>query len=204
MTEIVRYILVRRREWIARRRRIVSGLSRAGVLIANAVRDGLYDEAWVDNSMKPLNGYRERYDDLTVETLDLFVPGEEGVAFWAAVEFYGAFRDPIARLAVEKTPRAGRPDGIPIVGLSSGLYLLPRTEMLLDWSIGRAVGPRYVDLFSDGDHARHNTVIPNSDVNVDLLRPPVWLDSTEYWTVPKKRPWHRPQVITGQGELHGM
>lgn len=167
------------REKRERRLRIVGALNRAESIVFRAVRDGDYERAWISESHEPLRESRVRYDDLTVETLDLFKKGEEDVAQWVAAELYAGFLDPLYYLDGQGLPREPSSEGWPLIHFEARGrqapqgWTPPRSDMLLLWA-GGGKGPRYGDLYSAGDHYRHHIVRPNSDVNSDMLRPPVW------------------------------
>ncbi|MDQ1172940.1 hypothetical protein QE430_001247 [Microbacterium testaceum] len=154
-------------------------MGRAVALQARAVNDGRFDRAWIQDSEGPLSKVREKYDDLTAQALDLFEPGEEVVAFWTAAEFYAGWYAPLQFLRAIGTPRKASQDGWPLLTTNdlSGGWMAARPAELAAWAQVRwpwdrrnARGPRYADLFSAGDRSRHETVVPNSDVNVDMLR----------------------------------
>lgn len=180
----------RKSEKLARRRRIVSLVGRARALAFRAIRDRLYEDAYITSSLKHLADVRREYDDITIEALDLFVEGEEEVAFWTAVELYAGFLDPLDYLEQMGTPRGRNPKGWPLLApdaegeMTSGDgpmqrsgYLLPRAERLVGWASMKDPGPRYGDLLREGDKLRHNIVRPNSDGSTDMLRPPIWVRS---------------------------
>lgn len=198
IAEWVRFISTRRRDNRRRRRQIVSNLVRADLLLKNAMRDGSYDDAYIADSMRPLARLRDRYEQLTAETLDLFEPGEEHVAFWVSVEFYAAFHDPLVRMKDGGVDRERRADGVPLAHPHGNYYLAPRHDMLLEWSLWRAIGPNYGHRFQMGDRARHNVVVPNSDSAVGLLRPPIWLDAARSFAPPRRRFWQKQQIFTYQ------
>lgn len=154
-------------------------------MIFQAIHERVYEEHYLGNDSAPYERFRDRYNELTIEALDMFVPGEEDEAFWAAVEFHSGFRDPL-RFMYEARMNAD-PDGYPLLSFEMGGavteegrevegFVLPRAGMLLRWAELRGDGPFYGDheSFPDGDAARHNVVFPNTDVNVDLLSPPIW------------------------------
>lgn len=168
-----------------RRTRVVSSLARARALIFQAINDGVYDNLYLERDPAPFAHFKDKYDDLTIETLDLFRPGEEDEAFWTAVEFHAGMRDPLRFL--HETKAVASEEGWPLLvheGLSGVTpegtevagFVLPRPGMLVEWADLRGAGPYYGDLVSgvDGDTARHNLIYPNTDVNTDLLLPPVW------------------------------
>ena len=182
------------RDRIARRWQIVSIMGQATALLQRAVRDGQYEQAWIADSGSPLAAVLERYDDLTVEALTLFTPGEFEVAFWAAVEFYAGFLDPLLLLESYATPRQPSADGFPLLSRDgegpsraewlegygpAGMlsYTFPRSADLLDWARGRGKGPRFAgDVFNPGgDDYRHYLVKPNSGVPGGMILPPAWL-----------------------------
>lgn len=91
---------------------------------------------------------RERYDDFTAEALDLFMKGEEEVAFCAAVEFYAGWHSPHDVASRLHVPRA-IPDGDRIFylgeytvrgALADGEtgdlphWVLARPQELVDWA----------------------------------------------------------------------
>jgi hypothetical protein len=172
-----RFSVVRRAETQARRARIVGGLAQAKNITFRAVRDGLYEESFLANSMQPLAETRRRYDDITEMTLALFREDEGLVAEWTAVEFYAGFLDPLYALE-HLGVRAPDPEGFPLLpleaegSLSNG-YVLPRPDMLLGWSKMKTKGPKYGNAETAGDATRHRIVPPNTDVNMDMIRPPV-------------------------------
>lgn len=188
---IVMPAVLRRR----RRRQIITLMGRAESLMARAVRDGLYDEAWLENDLSVLDGLRARYDDLTSETLDLFERGEKDVAFWAAVEFYAGFYDPIQMLCDLETPREKRADGQPLLRPLWG-WDGPRADLLIPWADrwwpwvrGNSKGPVFGDLTTGkGDGFRHDVVRPNTEVPPDMLLPFVWtFREREAISVPTRR-----------------
>ena len=174
----------------ARRRKIVSLLGRARSITFRAIRDGLYEDAFIANSTTPLDPARREYDDITVAALDLFVRGEEEVAFWTAAELYAGFWDPLEYLNNSGLPRKPHPEGWQLIPfeadgeawvedergerVESAGYILPRSNRLAGWAEGKDPGPRYGHMFRPGDTLRHNLVHPNSDVNMDMLLPPLW------------------------------
>ena len=159
---------------------IISLMGRAVALQARAIDDGRFDQAYIERSFRPLSKAREKYDDLTAQALDLFEVGEEVVAFWTAAEFYAGWYSPFEWLTATRTPREPRESGEPLLStndLTPG-WSPARPEELASWAQvrwpwdrGNSRGPRYGDLWSPGDKTRHAVVIPNSDVNVDMLRP---------------------------------
>jgi hypothetical protein len=164
----------------ARRRKIISLMGRAVALQARAINDGRFDRAWIESSDRSLSKVREKYDDLTAQALDLFEPGEQVVAFWTAAEFYAGWYAPTEFLRATAVPRKKATDGWPLLSTSdlSGGWMAARPAELAAWAQvrwpwdrGNARGPRYADHFSAGDKSRHESVVPNSDVNVDMLRP---------------------------------
>lgn len=178
-----------------RRRSIISLMGRAVAVQARAIDDGEFDEAYVQDSSRPLGKARARYDDLTAQALDLFEPGEEVVAFWTAAEFYGGWFSPLQWLRDTRVPREG--GGGPLLdsgSLHQG-WFQARPQLLAAWAqdgrpwhTGNARGPRYADSFTAGDRSRHNVVIPNSDVNSDMLRPFVlYLGGRSPWAKPSRR-----------------
>lgn len=177
--DAVRAGLNRRKARRERRLRIIGALNRADAMVFRAARDGQYVRSWTEKSLEPLRRVQERYDDLVVETLDLFEMGEEDVAFWVAVELYAGFLEPLYWLDAH-AEEFGQDGGAPYLNFEvRGMRLPdgwtpPRADMLLEWA-GGGKGPRYGDLFTSGDHARHLVVIPNSDVNLGMLRPPIWI-----------------------------
>lgn len=187
----------------ARRRQIISLMGRAVALQARAINDGRFDRTWIENSSEPLASAHETYDDLTAQALDLFEPGEEVVAMWTAVEFYAGWSDPFHYLSDTGTPRKNPGDGLRLLTTNSlaGGWVAPRPQLLADWARvrwpwdrGSARGPRYADLFTAGDMTRHHIVIPNSDVNVDMLRPFIAYlnrESSNPWRTPSKRETER-------------
>jgi hypothetical protein len=174
----------------ARRRRIVSLLGRAHSITFRAIRDRLYEEAFLTSSTKPLETVKREYDDITVAALDLFERGEEDVAFWTAVEFHAGFWDPLMFLEDREAPRIPDPKGWPLIPfeaegeswledergkrVESAGYILPRSHRLSGWAEGKDPGPRYGHMFRPGDTLRHNIVPPNSDLNMEMLLPPLW------------------------------
>lgn len=178
-----------------RRRLIISLMGRAVAVQARAIDDGAFDQSYIQDSSKPLAKARARYDDLTAQALDLFEPGEEVVAFWTAAEFYGGWFSPLQWLRDTDTPRD--PEGGRLLdrgGMGDG-WSQARPQFLAawaqdgrPWNTGNARGPRYADLFTAGDRSRHNVVIPNSDVNSDMLRPFVlYLGGRSPWETPSRR-----------------
>ncbi|WP_148060321.1 MULTISPECIES: hypothetical protein [unclassified Rathayibacter] len=175
---IWRLLVIRRLEKIARREKIVSALGQARNITFRAVRDGLYEKAWVSESLQPLDETRRRYDDLTEQTLSLFREDEVDVAFWTAVEFYAGFIDPLYSLD-QFHERNSKPNGFPRLAMEAegtlkGGYVLPRPEMLLGWSKLKEEGPRFGMQGIVGDATRHRIVTPNSDSSMDMILPPVW------------------------------
>lgn len=168
-----------------RRTRVVSSLARARALIFQAINNGVYDDFYLERDKEPFRRFQDKYQDLTIEALDLFVPGEEDEAFWTAVEFHSGLVDPMRFL--RETAAVPSPEGFPLL-VHEGLggvtpqgaevtgFQLPRPGMLVEWADLRGEGPFYGDLVSgvDGDSVRHNVIFPNTDVNTDLLLPPVW------------------------------
>jgi hypothetical protein len=180
---VVSSIRRQREERRRRRRRILGLMDQARSLVFRGIRDGLYEQSWIEESLVALQHLQERYDDLTVEALSRFEQGEEDVAHWTAIEFYAGFRDPLRYLDDRGIPRRPDPDGWPLItyeaeGVDMGDemvgYLLPRPEMLVDWAEGRP-GPLFGTAEREGDVARHNIVRPNSDSAMDMLRAPVEL-----------------------------
>lgn len=165
----------------ARRRHIITLMGRAESLMARAVWDGLYDRAWIEKDLAVLDELRVRYDDLTAETLDLFVRGEEQVAFWAAAEFYAGFFDPLVTLHALETPRQAKDDGQPLLRPLWG-WDGPRADLLIPWAArwwpwvrGNTKGPMFGDLTTGrGDGFRHEVVRPNTEVPADMLLPFIW------------------------------
>lgn len=168
-----------------RRTRVVSSLARARALIFQAINEGVYDDIYLERDRAPFAHFKDKYNDLTIETLDLFIPGEEDESFWTAVELHAGMRDPLRFL--HETKAVASEEGWPLLfhegqvgvtpeGAEVKGFLLPRPGMLVEWADLRGPGPFYGDLVSgvDGDAARHNVVFPNTDVNTDLLMPPVW------------------------------
>lgn len=180
----------------ARRRQIISLMARAVALQARAINDGRFDRAYVENSTDPVSAVREKYDDLTAQALDLFQPGEDVVAFWTAVEFHAGWADPLSYLREKGTPREDPGPGGYLLTTNhlAGGWRAARPELLAQWAQvrwpwdrGNARGPRYADIHTAGDRTRHHIVIPNSDVNADLLKPFIW-----YIRTPKTDPFRTP------------
>jgi len=196
LAEIVRLWLSTVGERRKRRRQIISLMARAVALQARAINDGRFDRAYVENSTEPVSAVREKYDDLTAQALDLFEPGEDVVAFWTAVEFHAGWDDPLSYLREKATPRKDPgPNGYLLTTNNlSGGWRAARPELLAQWAQvrrpwdrGNARGPRFADAHSAGDRTRHHIVIPNSDVNADMLRPFIW-----YIRTPKTSPFRTP------------
>ena len=193
-----------------RRLEIVGALDRARALVFRAVRDGDYERSWIGRNTDALKGLRERYDDLTVDTLNKFVPGEEEVAGWVAAEFYAGYHDPFYYLEALGVPHEAPTDGWPYLPIEAQDtaapygWTPPRSDMLLAWVDG-GKGPRYGDLYSAGDHSRHHIVKPNSDVNADMLRAPVWslahrksgFRKTPWWRREKELPAPTAEELAG-------
>ncbi|MDR7188147.1 hypothetical protein J2Y46_000963 [Microbacterium sp. BE35] len=153
---------------------------RAVSLQSRAIDDGHFDQAPIQNSARPLAKVRAKYDDLTAQALDLFEPGEEIVAFWTAAEFYAGWYSPLETLEAIEVPRAADPDGwrlLSTADLTRGWALAQPQELAewahvrWPWDQGNARGHRYATSDTPGDTTRHSIVVPNSDVNSDILRP---------------------------------
>lgn len=167
-----------------RRRQIISLMGRAVAVESRAMNDGQFDEAWISNSERALAESRSTYDDLTAQALDLFEPGEEVVALWTAAEFYAGWYSPLQALRHDNVPRERSANGGNLLHTSS-LYrqwvfarpaeLAAWARVRWPWDRGNARGPRYADLHTPGDRSRHDIVVPNSDVNADMLMPYVLL-----------------------------
>ncbi|MFJ6680235.1 hypothetical protein ACIQLK_14060 [Microbacterium sp. NPDC091382] len=166
-----------------RRMQIVTLMGRAENLVVRAVRDGLYEEAWISNTSEPLARVREQYDDLTVEALALFEEREGAVSYWAAVEFYAGFEEPLRYLEITNTPRR-RERNAPLLHPSQAgvLWYPPRPALLVYWAKrrwlwvrGNEGGPWFGDMHSEGgDKSRHQAVTPNSCGPGDILLPGAW------------------------------
>lgn len=187
----VRRAIESRADRRTRRMKVVSLMDRARALAFRAIRDGVYEQQHqyrVQGVMPDFAAYRRAYEDITVEALDLFVEGEEDVAFWTEIEFYAGMADPFVYLdslpplpqPQITTPRlptemqgvwVGSNGETGIIG-----YLLPRPEELLDWAQYNERGPYYGDLVDrlDGDKLRHRVVRPNSELP-DLIQAPILL-----------------------------
>lgn len=196
LAETVRHWLSTVGERRRRRRQIISLMARAVALQARAIDDRRFDRAYIENSAEPLSATRQKYDDLTAQALDLFEPGEDVVAFWTAVEFHAGWADPLHFLLDRDTPREDPgPNGYLLTTNNlAGGWRAARPELLAQWAQvkwpwdkGNARGPRYADIHTAGDISRHHIVIPNSDVNADMLRPFVW-----YIRTPKTSPFRTP------------
>lgn len=176
-----------------RRRRIVSLLGRAQTLAFRAVRDGIYEAEYFGAGGERFETFRQEFDQLTVEALDLFEPGEEDVAFWTSAEFYGGFWDPLYFLRESKAVKDGDWPLLPIEaeGSTEYGYILPRPNELVGWAERNHAGPFYGDLVSgvDGDRTRHRVVRPNSDVNMDMIRAPILYQAS---SIPFKRTFVDP------------
>lgn len=178
----------------ARRRKIISLMGRAAAVQERAIREGDFDLAYSKDSRAPLAVARAQYDDLTARALDLFEPGEEVVAFWTAAEFYASWHAPTQRLREINAPRDPKGRKLRDYGLDRG-WVPARPELLAEWAqdrrpwnTGNERGPRYADRLGAGDRTRHNIVIPNSDVNVDMMRPFIlYLDGAAVWRKPSRR-----------------
>ncbi|MEV4669905.1 hypothetical protein [Microbacterium sp. LWO12-1.2] len=164
----------------ARRRQIISLMGRAVALQSRAIDDGKFDRAYMAESERPLARVRARYDDLTAQALDLFEEGEEVVAFWTAAEFYGGWFSPLEALQAQGTPRSKNKQNLRLVATSdlARAWAPARPEELSEWARvqwpwdrGNRRGPRYATNGTPGDQTRHTVVVPNSDVNADMLRP---------------------------------
>jgi hypothetical protein len=166
----------------SRRRRILSIMGRGDALLFRGLRDGVFDEQIHDAKSDRFEAMRKEYDDLTVQALELFEPGEERVAFWTMVEFYAGIADPLLfGFALKERLPAGASVRLNTMGGSwgdDGLgevdgFRLPRVEMLADW-VGGGLGPLYGTFeHPEGDSERHRVVPPNTDVIQDMLWPPV-------------------------------
>src|SRR5690606_6956069 len=116
------------------------------------------------------------------------------VAFWTMVELHAGWQAPLYHAYETGVPRSPRDDGQPLIapdGNGPG-WSPPRPLELVAWARPRWVwdrrnarGPMYGFLGAPGDRERHNIVIPNSDVNVEMLTPwilarswkgPTWRD----------------------------
>lgn len=167
----------RRRE---RRAQIMMLVARANLVAFRALRDGLFQQAWIEDSHQPLKDARAQYDDITAEALSMFVPGEEAVATWTAVELYAGWYDPFHYLIRTGTSRAAPAPGEPPImdsGSADRGVVLPRHGELAGWTAtwrnGDYNGPRYGDMQSPGDFSRHEAFPPHTDVVTDMLQAPV-------------------------------
>lgn len=185
VAEAVRWAIAKPRKRKARRMRIVGSVSQARMVLHRGIRDGVFSSAVraerhsaaVPDDLRALQA---RYDDLTVEALMLFVPGEEEVARWVEAEFYTGFASVYA--ATSDLDR-GDTWGLPFEadGFS---YVLPREYKLLLWARGKnRYSPIYGWSGKPGDTTQHKYVIPNSDVNMSMLRAPItgWKSMPDAW-----------------------
>ena len=101
---------------------------------------------------------------MTRHTLDLFQLGDEGVAWWTQVELYSALAEPLSKASA----------GAPLINeLGESTFTLPRYEMLLGWSEGTSLGPRFRGQEHSApenmDRLRENFVRPFSEAPDNMV-----------------------------------